>query len=293
MRLGSEIFEPLEKRELNLLSRTTHLGVGAHQDDLEIMALHGILQCYGSSEQWFTGVTCTDGRGCIAEGPYSQCSMEELAQIRRREQRDAAVIGQYAAVVQLNFSSAEIQGAGAPSLVQELLQLLKTTRPRIIYTHNPADRHPTHIAVCVATIEALRQLFLETGHCPEQVYGCEVWGSLDWLPEEEKLLLDVSSRPNLSAALLGVFDSQISSGKRYDLATLGRLRSNSTYCEPRKADASELLAFAVDLTSLVQQTELRVCDFVRAAIGRFQDRVCNALKKHGENLSQHLNSHRV
>lgn len=38
-------------------------GVGAHQDDLEVFALHGIYACFGRQDQWFTAVTCTDGRG--------------------------------------------------------------------------------------------------------------------------------------------------------------------------------------------------------------------------------------
>ena len=33
------------------LSRTTHLSIGAHQDDLEIMAFHGILECFGKRDR--------------------------------------------------------------------------------------------------------------------------------------------------------------------------------------------------------------------------------------------------
>jgi hypothetical protein len=36
--------------------------------------------------------------------------------------------------------------------------------------------------------------------------------------DEDKVVLDVSAHENLQAALLGVFDSQICGGKRYDLA---------------------------------------------------------------------------
>jgi hypothetical protein len=48
------------------LKRTTHLGIGAHQDDLEIMAMRGILECYDADQDWFTGVTVTDGAGSAA-----------------------------------------------------------------------------------------------------------------------------------------------------------------------------------------------------------------------------------
>ncbi len=43
------------------LARTTHLGVAAHQDDLEILAIDGILRCLGDPEQWFCGVVVTEG----------------------------------------------------------------------------------------------------------------------------------------------------------------------------------------------------------------------------------------
>jgi len=36
---------------------------------------------------------------------------------------------------------------------------------------------------------------------------------------------------NLQFALLGVFESQIAGGKRYDLALMGRRRANATYFE--------------------------------------------------------------
>ena len=42
--------------------------------------------------------------------------------------------------------------------------------------------------------------------------------------DEEKVSLDVSAYPSLAEALVGVFDSQISGGKRYDLATRGAAR---------------------------------------------------------------------
>ena len=37
------------------VTRTTHLGIGAHQDDLEFMAYHGIVTCYEDSSNYFTG----------------------------------------------------------------------------------------------------------------------------------------------------------------------------------------------------------------------------------------------
>ena len=68
------IFIPDGKPEAEALPRITHLGVGAHQDDLEFMAFHGILECFAHDEHWFGGVTCTNGAGSARQGPYAKCS---------------------------------------------------------------------------------------------------------------------------------------------------------------------------------------------------------------------------
>ncbi|MFP4541109.1 MAG: hypothetical protein ACLFR7_05730, partial [Opitutales bacterium] len=73
---------------------------------------------------------------------------------------------------------------------------------------------------------------------PERVLGCEVWRGLDWMPDDEKVPLDVSGNLELAQQLNGVFDSQIVGGKRYDLATIGRRRANATFLESHHADAA-------------------------------------------------------
>ena len=51
----ADVFVPDESSLAEALAKTTHLAVGAHQDDIEFMALHGILsvlvgQTAGSAE---------------------------------------------------------------------------------------------------------------------------------------------------------------------------------------------------------------------------------------------------
>jgi LmbE family N-acetylglucosaminyl deacetylase len=93
------------------LRRTTHLGIGAHQDDLEFMAFHGILACYERSDHWFGGVTITDGRGSSRAGKFKDWTDDQIAAERIREQEAAAVIGQYAFMAQLGFASASVRDA--------------------------------------------------------------------------------------------------------------------------------------------------------------------------------------
>lgn len=66
----AQIFVPDGLPAEAALARTTHLAFGAHQDDLEIMAIEGILTCFQQEAQWFSGVVVTDGRGSPRSGVY-------------------------------------------------------------------------------------------------------------------------------------------------------------------------------------------------------------------------------
>jgi LmbE family N-acetylglucosaminyl deacetylase len=272
---ASEVFVPDGAPAEVALSRTTHLGVAAHQDDLEIMAYHGILECFGQAEKHFTGVTVTNGAASPREGLYAAYTDEEMQRVRRAEQKKAAVLGEYSAQVFLDYPSAPVKDAANPRVVEDLKQLLLATKPRMVYTHNLADKHDTHVATALRLIQALRELPREVQ--PERVYGCEVWRSLDWMNDEDKVVFNVQSHENLAAALLGVFDSQIAGGKRYDLATLGRRRANATYFTAYSVDASTALSFGMDLTPLVANDQLDIRSYVGGFIERFAADVAGRL----------------
>ena len=87
------------------LARTTHLCISAHQDDIEIMAYHGIAECFGRKDRWFTGVVVTNGAGSPRSGIYGGYTDEEMQQVRLIEQRKAAYVGEYACQIQLGFTS--------------------------------------------------------------------------------------------------------------------------------------------------------------------------------------------
>ena len=81
------------------LARTTHLGIGAHQDDLEIMAVDGILRCYGRDDAWFTGVVVSDGAGSPRAGRFANFTNVQMVTARIEEQKRAADIGERIAVL--------------------------------------------------------------------------------------------------------------------------------------------------------------------------------------------------
>ena len=256
----------------------THLGIGAHQDDLEIMAFHGIQKCFNRRDLRFGGVTCTNGGGSPRAGEYASYTDEAMAALRRREQEKAAVLGDYGALVQLNYTSAEIKDVSTGRLKSDLVQVLRATRPQVVYTHNPADKHDTHLAVVFIALAALREL--APAERPRTVYGCEVWRGLDWMNDGDKVALDVGARETLSMALIGVYDSQVEGGKRYDLATLGRRRANASYFQSHATDEAEQLWFAMDLTPLVADDGLDVTAFVLAHVDRFRASVEEKIKKY-------------
>jgi len=274
---NAECFVPDGLAPEGALARVTHLGIGAHQDDLEFMALHGILACFHHPEgRWFGGVTCTDGAGSARAGGYRECTDAGMREIRRAEQRAAAVLGHYAAMLQLDYASAEIRGPGCGGLVDDLEAVLRAARPETVYTHNLADKHDTHIAVAAAVVAAARRLPADAR--PSALYGCEVWRGLDWMNDAEKTVLDVSGHDHLAAALAGVFDSQIAGGKRYDLATAGRRAANATFFESHVTDRVSQAIFAMDLTPLLRDPSLDPVAYALGFIDRFRDDVAARLR---------------
>jgi len=275
--VSTETYVPDALPPAEALARTTHMGVVAHADDLEILAYPGILECFGRRDRWFCGVVVTDGAGSARTGSYASVSDEEMVGIRKLEQRKAAMVGEYGAAVMMGRSSADVKAATRATVVSELADLLRGTLPGTLYTHNLADRHDTHVAVALAVVDACRTLRPEER--PRRVLGGEVWRDLDWLTDVDKLALDVSPRENLAAALIGVFDSQITGGKRYDLAVLGRRRAHATYHESHHLDASTALSFFMDLTPLVADAALDPLAYVQQRIQRFAAEVGDRLAR--------------
>ncbi len=276
---NADFFAPDRKPLKDALGRTTHLAIGAHSDDLEIMAYHGIVECYGDCDKWFSGVTCTDGAGSSRVGPYAKYSNLEMIEVRKEEQRQAAMVGKYGAMIQLCTPSRSImQVDGAEFLKADLVRTLEIARPRVVYTHNPADKHETHIAVLQAAVRAMHAMPKEER--PERVYGCEVWRDLDWMPDEDKVVLDVSQRENLANALVGVFDSQITGGKRYDRAAVGRRYANATFFYATSSDKIEQVTFAMDLTPVVHDETVDVVDYVMSFLDKFRNDVRTKLTRY-------------
>ncbi|MGB2911291.1 MAG: PIG-L family deacetylase, partial [Anaerolineales bacterium] len=233
---SAQIYIPDGSPVKEALARTTHLAIGAHQDDLEIMAIDGILRCFQQGDTWFTGVVVTNGAGSPRAGLYANYTDGEMRSARSMEQKKAAVVGEYSAQLLLDYSSKEVKDSSNDDVLSDLRSILQSANPEIVYTHNLADKHPTHVAISLRTTEAIRSL--PGDDRPDHLYGCEVWRDLGWMLDEDKVVFDCTGHENLQMALLGIFDSQISGGKRYDLATMGRRSAHATYYASHDVDFS-------------------------------------------------------
>jgi LmbE family N-acetylglucosaminyl deacetylase len=245
-RPAAEVFIPDGASWEAASARVSRLVVAAHADDVELMAWHAVLDAGG---------LCA----VIAAGGG------EMRDARLLEQKRAASRGNYAMLIWLDHASAEVKQAAYSPLASDLGTILAAIRPSLVYTHNPADRHDTHVAVALHTVRALRA----NPSSVERVLGCEVWRALDWLQAEDKVALDVSGAEERLMPLIRAFDSQIAGGKRYDLAAAGRRRANATYLDPHAADRATAVEYAMDLTPLVKDPTLDIARWTLQFVERF------------------------
>jgi LmbE family N-acetylglucosaminyl deacetylase len=197
--------------------------------------------------------------------------------VRREEQRKAAQLGRYAIQLQLAHPSADVKKSGHPGVLADLTAIFQGCSPEVVYLHNPADKHDTHVAVLLRCLEAMRALPLERR--PRKVLGCEVWRDLDWLVDADKVALDSGREAELSAELLKAFDSQVTGGKRYDLATLGRRAANATFHTSHVTDKMAGITWAMDLTPLMLDADLDVAAFTLAYVDRLRGDIAARLAK--------------
>ena len=231
----ADVFVPAGGDAAAALARVTHLGVAAHQDDIEIMAHAGICDCLDDPRhRAFGGVVVTDGAGAPRAGPYARHSDEQMRAVRRAEQNRAATLGGYAIQIQLGHPSADVKARGHAGVRSDLAQIFGAGAPEVVYLHNPADKHDTHVATLLRCLEALREL--PPGDGRAACWAAKSGATSTGCRTTAKVALDSGRRPELAAALLRVFDSQLAGGKRYDLATAGRRAANATFATARAAD---------------------------------------------------------
>ena len=273
----SDVYVPDGSDPAVALARTTHLCVIAHQDDIEINAYPAVADCYSRSDRFLTGVTVTNGSGSSRTGPFANHTDEQMQVVRAEEQREAARLGKYNLQIQLGYPSSDVKQPGHAGVQADLTAIFSACKPQVVYLHQPLDKHDTHVAVLLRCLDAIRTLPVEQR--PIKVLGIEAWRGLDWLMDDEKIALDCSAHPELKLPIMQVFASQIAGGKRYDIAALGRRQANATFHTSHATDQFTEVAWAIDLTPLVQDDRLTVAEFALARINRLRDYVAARIAK--------------
>lgn len=276
MKLNKNAYVYYKDNNEQYLKKTTDLCFSAHQDDIEIMAYGPISKCYRDDKNWFTGVVITDGAGSPRSGIYENYTNEDMKKIRIVEQKNAAVVGEYAGVICLGYPSSVVKGTDKKDIKEDIKEIIRATHPETVYIHNLADKHATHVACAVTVLDAIREL--DDSDKPSKVLGLEVWRGLDWMVDKEKVCLDTSKYPNVEAAVLGVYDSQISGGKRYDNAAVGRRLANATFFESHDVDDVTSMSYAMDLTPIITEN-IDYVEYVNKYIDSFKKDVNDTIKK--------------
>ena len=114
------------------------------------MAFHGILACFGVPDKHFMGVVVTDGAGSPRDGIYASYTDEQMRAVRKHGTEESSLRRRVSAVAFLDHPSSAVKNPGNAGPKEDLKALLSAMRPEVVYTHNLADKHDTHVSVASA-----------------------------------------------------------------------------------------------------------------------------------------------
>ncbi|MDR0751112.1 MAG: PIG-L family deacetylase [Christensenellaceae bacterium] len=249
----------------------TDMVIAAHQDDVEIMCPQGIIKCRNDKNHGLVAVIVTNGSGSPRSGRFAAFTNEEMMAQRALEQERAAKYGRYTGLVSLNEKSIDVRDFDNPRITECLAEIITEYKPKTVHVHNLADKHSTHVACSLRAIDAIRLLPEELR--PTQLFGCEVWRGLDWYSDTEKVVYDLTGHEKFLQSLLNIFESQIAGGKRYDLAAKGRWVANAVYAYPRSVDEYKVASYAMDLSVLIKNSDIKPKEFILSKIEDFKNSI--------------------
>jgi len=259
------------------LNRTTKMCIAAHEDDVELMSLAVIGETKDKADEHFAACVVTDGASSPRTGKFANVTNDEMVQLRIEEQKRAADIGKYSAMALLGYSSSDVKTKKRAESEAEIASLIEECAPEVLYTHNPADMHETHVAVFCRVIGAIRSLPFEKR--PKQLWGCEVWRSLDWLPAEYKTVIDSEKGSAMAKEILNVFESQVAGGKSYDDAYIGRQLANATFSESHACDTHKFASSMLDMSELLRDDGPDARTFINNIIEKFRKEIDGTLER--------------
>ena len=215
--------------------------LGAHPDDVVVGAAHLCVNPVAAAT--VRDVVVSDGAGNVL--PPGVASPAELVRLREGEEVRVAKNVGFAGLDFLRFSSDEVQNLNNAAPTQAITEAIHGVET--ILTHNPTDFHPTHAAVLLRVVGAIAAM--PADQRPRELWGMEVWGSIDWLDARRLRHFDVECVDDVTA-LMKTYVSQ-NSIQRYDAGLAGRLAANATFADPHVERRAEGLVRLVDLSELI------------------------------------------
>jgi LmbE family N-acetylglucosaminyl deacetylase len=219
------------------------------------MAIDGIQRGYRASKYTFACVVTTDGADSERSGRYARATDRKMTSVVVAEQKRAANIGRYHAVYFMNYSTEEVRDQENEDIVNEYVEIIKELKPRIIYTHSLLDRHPSHVAVAVKVINALRSM--KKGDQPKVLYGCESERDLDWVNPEKVVTFNISKNLRLQRQLISAHKSSNMS-RDFVNAAIGRRLVNAVFNRDEKKKSAKLTAKAINMTTLLRRKDFPI-----------------------------------
>ncbi len=269
-----------------VLQHATDVSVGAHQDDVEIMAGPMMLDTVKAPNKQWLSVIVTDGAASksVLNGCATELSPKQLTDMRQLEQRKAAKLAN-APVIQLKYPSATVNGhmgVGKKNEAAYALGTLFAATPNVerVFGHNPLDKHPTHIAVFAAQTAALR-----AAKPPklEKAYGMEVWGGLTGLPESMLSVFEVGNDHLVKLQqIIEVFQSQIlGQGRDYATGTIARIRGHGAYVSsPHLPNPPAGMVIGIDVTDFTRGQSHDMGGLAESLLQRARDLKVKVAEQH-------------
>ncbi len=219
------------------------LAVGAHPDDIEILAAGTLARCRARGDEVVICVATNGNMGSMHTAP------EELARIRESEARaSAAIIG--AELVWLGYPDEFLYHDHETRM--RFIEMVRAARPDVILTHAPNDYHMDHRIVSELVFVSSFIGAVPNVKSPSPVHACiapiyylDTLAGVDFLPTE---YVDITDTLDTKLEMLSCHKSQLEWLGDYNgidiveftqtVARFRGLQSGVKYAEGfRKADA--------------------------------------------------------
>ena len=241
------------------------VAIAPHPDDDAIGVGGSLLQHRAAGENVLV-IYVTDGAGTPTGGGRTR---EEIVRTRQQEAMRGLAEMKGQAGIFLNYASSAVKGENTPDVVHDLGALLDLLRPRVIYVTAPYERHSTHIACTLRTVEAIRAV---ENFTPE-LKGYAVWGYL--YGDENLEYVDISENIDAKRRAIRCHETEVA-GHAYDDGILGFHRYVAVFQESHGTQDMAYAELFLDMSRLVHDPALSVGDFARQQVTGFLDRTYEA-----------------